>query len=63
MLTTLSLAYMELRLALARLFWLYDIETTDGAPDWAIEGQMKNMKAYSTWVKPQLNVKVKPVQR
>ncbi|KAF2184814.1 cytochrome P450 [Zopfia rhizophila CBS 207.26] len=58
-----NLAYMEMRLAFSRLFWLYDMTTTDGAPDWNTEGQMKNMKAYSTWVKPELNVKVTPVQR
>lgn len=54
---------MEMRLTFARLFWLYDVETTDGAPDWVTEGQMKNMVAYSTWVKPQLNVKATPVKR
>lgn len=53
-----NLAYMELRLALSRLFWRYD-----GAPDWATQGQMKNMVAYSTWVKPELNVKVTRVVR
>ncbi|KAF2476266.1 cytochrome P450 [Lindgomyces ingoldianus] len=58
-----NLAYMEMRLAFSRLFWLYDVTTTDGAPDWNMEGQMKNMKAYSTWVKPELNVKVSPVRR
>lgn len=62
-LTSSSLAYMEMRLALSRLFWRFDIETVDGAPDWATEGQMKNMRAYSTWVKPQLNVRVTAVQR
>jgi hypothetical protein len=61
-LTHTSLAYMEMRLAFSRLFWRYDLTTTDGAPDWTIEGQMKNMKAYSTWVKPELNVKVTSVQ-
>jgi hypothetical protein len=54
---------MEMRLLFARLFWLYDISTTDGAPDWATEGQMKNMRAYSTWVKPELNVKLTPVRK
>ena len=58
-----SLAYMEMRVAFCRLFWLYDITTTDGAPDWDTAGQMKNMKAYSTWVKPELNVRATPVQR
>ncbi|KAF2265381.1 cytochrome P450 [Lojkania enalia] len=58
-----NLAYMEMRLLFCRLFWLYDIQTADGAPDWITDGQMKNMKAYSTWVKPELNVKVTPVQR
>ena len=57
------MAYMEMRVVFARLFWLYDITTVDGAPDWETEGQMKNMVAYNTWVKPELNVKVTPVRR
>ncbi|KAF2741537.1 hypothetical protein EJ04DRAFT_583148 [Polyplosphaeria fusca] len=57
------LAYMEMRLCLTRLFWLYDVESADGAPDWSMEGQIENMKAYSTWVKPELKVRVIPVQR
>jgi hypothetical protein len=32
---------MEMRLAFSRLFWLYDVSTTDGAKDWVTEGQMK----------------------
>ncbi|ORY19673.1 pisatin demethylase [Clohesyomyces aquaticus] len=58
-----NLAYMEMRLAFSRLFWLYDITTTDSAPDWDMGGQMKNMKAYSTWVKPALNVEATLVRR
>ncbi|KAF1973092.1 cytochrome P450 [Bimuria novae-zelandiae CBS 107.79] len=41
-----NLAYMELRLALSRLFWRYDVESVDGALDWVTDGQMKNMVAY-----------------
>ena len=54
---------MEMRIAMARFIWLYDFTTVDGAHDWDQEGQMRNMVAYNTWVKPELNVKLTPVTR
>ncbi|KAF2691455.1 cytochrome P450 [Lentithecium fluviatile CBS 122367] len=58
-----NLAYMELRLVMARMIWRFELECADGAKQWDTEGQMKNMKAYSTWVKPELNLRATMVQR
>lgn len=52
-----SLSYLEMRLVLCRLFWSFDISAADDSIEqWNPEGQMKHMKAYSTWQKPGLNV-------
>lgn len=58
-----SLSYMEMRLIPGRLIWNFDIECLDGAEMWNLEGQMKNMRAYMTWEKPELNIKVTRVER
>ncbi|KAK4570488.1 hypothetical protein LTR86_002568 [Recurvomyces mirabilis] len=57
------LSYMEMRLILGRLLWSFDLVSTDRAWQWDPEGEMKNMRAYMTWEKPDLNVKVKLVER
>ena len=54
---------MEMRLILGRLIWNFDIECPDDADMWNPEGEMKNMRAYMTWEKPDLNIKVSRVQR
>ncbi|KAL4919151.1 cytochrome P450 [Aspergillus aurantiobrunneus] len=53
-----NLSYMEMRVILARLVWNFDVVSTDGAWQWDPEGEMKHMKAYTTWQKPDLNVKL-----
>lgn len=53
-----NLSYMEMRVILARVLWNFDVVSTDGAWQWNPEGEMKHMKAYTTWQKPDLNVKV-----
>lgn len=58
-----SLSYLEMRLVLCRLFWNFDITNADNAEAWDAEDNMKNMKAYSTWQKPGLNVTAVEVQR
>ena len=58
-----SLSYMEMRLILGRLLWHFDIQCPDGAEMWNPEGEMKNMRAYNTWEKPELNIKVTSVKR
>ncbi|EON67359.1 hypothetical protein W97_06612 [Coniosporium apollinis CBS 100218] len=53
------LSYMEMRLILGRLLWNFDLISVDGAWQWDPEGDMKNMRAFLTWEKPSLNVKVR----
>ncbi|KAL3477270.1 cytochrome P450 [Aspergillus californicus] len=54
-----NLSYMEMRVILARLIWNFDFVSTDGVWQWDPEGEMKHMKAYTTWQKPDLNVRVR----
>ncbi|KAF9884303.1 hypothetical protein FE257_001881 [Aspergillus nanangensis] len=58
-----NLSYMEMRLILTRILWNFDLVSTDGAWQWDPEGEMKNMKAFNTWQKPDINAKVVRVQR
>lgn len=53
-----NLSYMEMRLIVARMLWNFDIVSTDAAWQWDPAGEMKHMKAYMTWEKPELNVKI-----
>ncbi|KAF2404512.1 cytochrome P450 [Trichodelitschia bisporula] len=55
--------YMEMRVILARLLWNFDIESTDGAWRWNPEGEMKHMRAFNTWEKPDLNLRLTRVKR
>lgn len=41
---------------MARMVWNFDLTNADDAHEWDSEGNMKNMKAFSTWQKPGLNV-------
>jgi cytochrome P450 len=52
------LSYMEMRLILGRLLWNFDIVSTDGAWRWDPAGEMKHMRAFNTWEKPDLNIKL-----
>jgi cytochrome P450 len=52
------LSYMEMRVILARLLWNFDIVSTDGAWQWDPAGEMKHMKAFNTWEKPGLEIKL-----
>jgi len=58
-----SLAWMEMRLALVHLLWHFDIMSPGNARLWDSEGQMKHMKAWMVWDRPELNVKATVVQR
>lgn len=58
-----SLSYVEMRLILARTFFNFDLVNADSAKDWDPEGDMKHMKAFSTWQKPGLNVTAYVVKR
>jgi cytochrome P450 len=51
-----NLAYMEMRLILARVLFNFDLELVDKDKDW-----VKGMKIYGFWEKPDLMVKLTPV--
>ncbi|KAF2669327.1 cytochrome P450 [Microthyrium microscopicum] len=55
------LSYMEMRVILGRLLWNFDIVSTDGAWKWNPEGELKHMRAFNTWEKPELMIKLVPV--
>jgi hypothetical protein len=55
-LTSVSLAWHELRLLIANLFWHYDVEMTPKNPDWA------NQRNFLTWEKKPLMVKLSPAR-
>jgi cytochrome P450 len=64
------LSYMEMRLIMARLLWNFDLKAIGGEEEgikqngmWEPSGEMKYMRAYLTWEKPELNVRLIPVQR
>ena len=61
-----NLANMELRLFVAQLLWTFDMELEggkQGAWRWDPAGEMKHIKAYMTFERPDLWVKVKKVAR
>jgi hypothetical protein len=51
---------MEMRLAIVRLLYSYDLESADGAPLWNPDGQLKHMKSFMVWDVPPLNVIARP---
>ncbi|OJD30274.1 cytochrome p450 [Diplodia corticola] len=52
-----NLAYVEMRLILAKILWNFDVELADGMESWL------DQKIYLVWEKPSLMVKLKPVKR
>ncbi|KAB5513621.1 cytochrome P450 [Coniochaeta sp. 2T2.1] len=58
-----NLSYMEQRLIMGRLLWNFDVFPADEAKEWDTEGEMKYMRAFLTWEKPDLNIKLVPVVR
>jgi cytochrome P450 len=58
-----NVAYMEIRLILGYLFWNFDVELADDAPMWDPSDEMKHMRAFNTWDKPPLLVRVVPLKR
>lgn len=59
---TYSLAIMEMRVLLARLFWNFDLVSTDGAPLWNPEGEMKHKQAFMVWEPSIVNVKLRDIK-
>lgn len=62
------MSYLELRLILGSLLWHYDVERADlddpNAVDvWDPSGDLQHVKAFNTWAKPTLYVRIKTVQR
>ncbi|KAF2102795.1 cytochrome P450 [Rhizodiscina lignyota] len=55
-----DLSWVEMRLVMARMIFNFDLFNADAASDWDPEDNMKYMRAYSTWEKPELNVKLVP---
>lgn len=49
-----NLAYLEMRIILARLFWRYDIDWFDASVDWERDGM-----GYTVWKKPDFRVTLK----
>lgn len=50
-----SLAYIEMRLVLARMLFNFDMVLNDESRDW-----MENQKAYNIWSKPPLHIRLSP---
>jgi hypothetical protein len=58
-----SLAYLEMRLIIGKLFWNFDVEYEKGKPEWVPLQDSKTLPAWIVWHKPALNVKLIPVIR
>ncbi|EAT85064.2 hypothetical protein SNOG_07598 [Parastagonospora nodorum SN15] len=58
-----NLTYVELRLILAALLWNFDIEFADGAPLWHPKNEFEGLRAYNTWEKSPLMIKLKDVRK
>ncbi|KAK2063461.1 cytochrome P450 [Colletotrichum caudatum] len=53
-----SLAYIEMRIVLARLLWNFDLTLAEDSHEW-----METQKIYTIWEKGPLNVYLRPVAR
>jgi cytochrome P450 len=58
-----NLTYVELRLILGALLWNFDIEFADGAPLWNPAEEYKGLRAFNTWEKSPLMVKLTDIRR
>lgn len=58
-----NLTYVELRLILGALLWNFDLEFADGAPLWDPKDEFKGLRAYNTWEKSPLMVKLTDIRR
>jgi len=54
---------MEMRLVLAKMIWLFDMKAANNMEKWDPTDNFQNMKAFSTWQKPGLNVYLSLVKR
>ena len=53
-----SMAWIEVRILMAKLTYLFDFEIVDKTLDWTAD-----QECYTLWQKPDLFVKVTPVQK
>ncbi|KAF2098695.1 pisatin demethylase [Rhizodiscina lignyota] len=53
-----NLTYVELRLILGALLWNFDLEFVDGAPLWNPANEHAGLRAYNTWEKSPLLIKL-----
>lgn len=53
-----NLAYIEMRLVLARVLWNFDLRIAEDSLDW-----MKKQRVYNLWEKGELNAYLTPVSR
>lgn len=58
-----NLTYVELRLILGALLWNFDLEFADGAPLWDPKGEFEGLRAYNTWEKSPLLVKLTDIRK
>ncbi|KAF2258735.1 cytochrome P450 [Lojkania enalia] len=58
-----NLTYVELRLILGALLWNFDLEFADGAPLWDPKDNFKGLRAYNTWEKSPLMVKLTDIRK
>jgi cytochrome P450 len=53
-----NLAYVEMRLILARILWNFDLRIAEESVDW-----LRKQRIYNFWQKGKLNVYLTPVMR
>lgn len=64
-----NLSYIEQRLIICHLLWHFDVELADGAGSgmgncaWTLDDDMRHMRAYLVWEKPDLWVRLSRVRR
>jgi cytochrome P450 len=58
-----NLTYVELRLILGALLWNFDLEFADGAPLWHPKNEFEGLKAFNTWEKSPLMIKLKDIRK
>ncbi|KAL6711299.1 hypothetical protein ACN47E_005830 [Coniothyrium glycines] len=58
-----NLTYVELRLILGALLWNFDLEFADGAPLWDPKNEFEGLRAYNTWEKSPLMVRLTDIRK
>jgi cytochrome P450 len=57
-----NLTYVELRLILGALLWNFDLEFVDGAPLWNPANEYAGLRAFNTWEKSPLLIKLTDIR-